>query len=176
MEQIMQSLSVHELSIHIEENKENKNILYLDVRTPAEFRAEHIKRFKNISLDKLENYIDELQKYDTVIISCASGNRSNNACKLLKGRLKNLVSLTGGITEWKQAKFPIIQEKTTYISVMRQVQIIVGLGTLAPSLLSLTFSSHYSWISGFFGAGLLVAGLTNTCLLASILAKAPWNQ
>ena len=36
----MQTLSVHELHAHIEENQKNFDILYLDVRTPSEFRKE----------------------------------------------------------------------------------------------------------------------------------------
>jgi len=31
-------------------------------------------------------------------------------------------------------------------------------------------------IAGFFGAGLLFAGLTGTCGLAMILKKMPWNR
>jgi hypothetical protein len=37
---------------------------------------------------------------------------------------------------------------------------------------------HPAWLllSGFVGAGLVFAGITNTCGLALLLARMPWNQ
>ena len=172
----MKSISVHELRVHIEENQESKDILYLDVRTPLEFRSENVDSFKNIPLDKLDDYLEELKKFNTVILSCASGNRSLKACKQLKDHIDNIINVEGGITAWKNANLPINKGKTQPISIMRQVQIIVGAGALIGAILAYFYSVNFIWLSGFFGAGLLFAGLTNTCALAAILGKMPWNR
>jgi hypothetical protein len=54
---------------------------------------------------------------------------------------------------------------------MQQVQMIVGVmvltGILYPPL----------WFLGLIaGTGMLVAGLTNTCMMARILGNMPWNK
>jgi hypothetical protein len=42
----------------------------------------------------------------------------------------------------------------------------------------LSFLVHpaFSALSAFVGAGLLFAGITDTCGMAMLLAKMPWNQ
>ncbi len=59
---------------------------------------------------------------------------------------------------------------------MRQGEIIVGTGVLAGVLLSVYVKPGFVWVSGFFGAGLLFAGISNTCLLARLLRILPWNK
>lgn len=54
---------------------------------------------------------------------------------------------------------------------MQQVQITVGLMVLIGS-----FYKPLWFIAPIAGLGLLIAGLTNTCMLALLLAKMPWNQ
>lgn len=172
----MELISVHELHIHIEENQESKDILYLDVRTESEFRSESVSSFKNIPLDKLDDYLEELRKFNTVILSCASGNRSSVACEKLKGHVDNVINVEGGIAAWKNANLPIYKGKEQSFSIMRQVQVVVGGGVLIGAVLAYFYSINFVWLSGFFGGGLLFAGLTNTCALAALLGKMPWNR
>ncbi|MCI1294357.1 MAG: DUF2892 domain-containing protein, partial [Acetobacter sp.] len=58
----------------------------------------------------------------------------------------------------------------------RQVQLIIGLLVLTGSLLGFFVSPWYFLLTGFFGAGLTVAGLTGFCGLARVVAHAPWNR
>ena len=59
---------------------------------------------------------------------------------------------------------------------MRQVQIIVGLMVIFGIVLGLTISPYLSLISLFFDAGLLFAGISGFCGLASLLMFLPYNK
>jgi rhodanese-related sulfurtransferase len=172
----MVSFSVHELRDHIAENQDSKDILYIDVRTPSEFRSECVNAFKNIPLDELDAHLEDIKTFNTVVLSCASGNRSSKAYEQLKYHGVNVINVEGGITAWKNANFPINKGKTQAISIMRQVQIIVGGGTLLGAIFAYFYSINFIFLSGFLGAGLLFAGVTNTCALAAFLSKMPFNK
>lgn len=57
--------------------------MVLDVRTPAEFRAGAFPGAKNIPLQEVANRLKELPKNRSLIVYCASGNRSSSAAQLL---------------------------------------------------------------------------------------------
>jgi hypothetical protein len=59
---------------------------------------------------------------------------------------------------------------------MRQVQIVAGSMALAGALLAWLVSPWFIALSGFVGAGLMFAGITDTCMMAMLLAKLPYNQ
>lgn len=153
-----------------------KDFVYIDVRTPAEFKSEHIDKFTNIPLDQLEHYFQNTDKDKTYILSCGSGMRSSQACKKISNFSPNIYNLAGGLSAWKQAHYPTIKGSSSSISIMRQVQIVVGSGVLIGALLAHYQDPRFIWLSAFFGAGLLFAGLSNTCAMASLLSKMPWNQ
>jgi len=44
------------------------------------------------------------------------------------------------------------------------------------TVLGALVSPWFLLLSGFVGAGLMFAGITNTCALAMLLAKLPYNQ
>ena len=90
--------------INIEELKDiikvNKNTILLDVRSPQEFKEEHLKGAINIPLYELEQcYSSKLKNKETIIVVyCKSGIRSKNAIKKLKKYgFKNLYNLKDGI-------------------------------------------------------------------------------
>ena len=83
--------------------------------------------------------------------------------------------IEGGINAWKEAGLPVKKGKES-ISIQRQIQIMVGSAVLLGIGLGLTISPYFYLISAFFGGGLLFAGLSNTCMLAILLAKMPWNR
>jgi phage shock protein E len=57
----------------------------IDVRTPQEFDAGHIKSSKNIPLQTIQKSIPELKKSGKAIITvCRSGSRSGMAKSILK--------------------------------------------------------------------------------------------
>ncbi|GIV55366.1 MAG: sulfurtransferase [Candidatus Kapaibacterium sp.] len=62
-----------------------KGALLVDVRTPGEFAAGHVRGSRNIPLDQLPRHLDSLKKSNKpVIFVCASGNRSGRATAMAK--------------------------------------------------------------------------------------------
>ncbi|BCD91223.1 sulfurtransferase [Francisella halioticida] len=55
-------------------------------------------------------------------------------------------------------------------------KIIVGFMVILGVVLSFTVSQYFAILSGFFGAGLLFAGLSGTCGLAIMLEFLPYNK
>jgi rhodanese-related sulfurtransferase len=63
----------------------DKGAVVLDVRTIEEFEEGHAKGSKNIVLDTIPDYIDEIKAFDAPIVAvCRSGNRSGSATSFLK--------------------------------------------------------------------------------------------
>jgi hypothetical protein len=63
-----------------------------------------------------------------------------------------------------------------FLSIDQQTQLVIGCGVFLGSLLGYFISVKFFLLSGFFGAGLIYAGLSGTCTLAMLIAKMPWNQ
>ena len=88
----------------------NTNNLILDVRTPEEFSAGHIKGAVLIDFHsaEFEAKVSKLDKSKTYLVYCAGGGRSAMACKKMTTlNFTNLVDLSNGFTGWTQAKKPV---------------------------------------------------------------------
>jgi phage shock protein E len=84
------------------------DVVFLDVRTPEEYADGHIPGIVLIPLDELPNRIDEVPKDKTVVVTCRSGNRSAQAAEILRqAGYTNVHNMTGGITAWQQAGYPV---------------------------------------------------------------------
>jgi len=143
----------------------------VDVRTSDEYLREHIPGSINIPLDTLASATPQLSTMSNIYLSCQSGKRAEQALQQLQSMgIRNAQLLEGSLNGWKQRGYPT-EKKLSGISIMRQVQIIVGLmvfiGLIFPQFSALT------WLAGF---GMLIAGLTNTCMMAVALSKLPWNR
>jgi rhodanese-related sulfurtransferase len=80
----------------------DRNRFYLDVRTPAEFKGNHIKGFKNIPLQVLPTQLDKIPKDKEVIVICQSGMRSKQAVKQLKkAGYAQVTEVSGGMNAWR---------------------------------------------------------------------------
>lgn len=80
----------------------DKNKQFVDVRTPGEFKGNHIRGFKNIPLQQLAQKAEkELTKDKEVIVICQSGMRSQKASKMLKNLgFLNVTNVRGGMSAW----------------------------------------------------------------------------
>ena len=61
-----------------------KGAQIIDVRTPGEFNAGHIKGSINIPLQNVQNNLSKIKRDKPVITCCASGMRSASAKNILK--------------------------------------------------------------------------------------------
>jgi rhodanese-related sulfurtransferase len=151
----------------------------IDVRMPAEFREIHVPFANNVPLDRLEPRQvvggRDGAMGQPVYVICLSGARGAKACEKLSAAGLNTVNIEGGTLAWAAANLPVVRGKKT-ISLERQVRIAAG--SLVVLGCALGFFIHplgYA-LSAFIGAGLLFAGVTDTCGMGMLLARMPWNR
>ena len=152
--------------------------LLLDVRTPAEFEEAHIEGSVCHPLSTLEpQQVAQLAagKKGCLLI-CRSGNRAHQAAQTLRRHGIPAVSvLQGGLQAWEASGLPVQRGRKT-ISLERQVRIAAGTLVLTASVLGYFVHSAWIGLSGFVGAGLIFAGVTDTCGMGMALARMPWNR
>jgi len=147
----------------------------IDVRTPAEFQEVHVRGARNVPLDRL-NAAEFQGRTEKLYVVCQRGSRSVKACEqLAAGGVTNLVNVEGGTLGCVSAGLPVNRGKKT-ISLERQVRIAAGTLVILGTALGALVHPYWLGLSGFVGAGLVFAGITDTCGMAMILARMPWNQ
>jgi rhodanese-related sulfurtransferase len=152
--------------------------LFLDVRTPAEYEDAHIAGAVLRPLGTWEPgeiaFLAAGKKQCVVV--CQSGKRATQAAQKLQGAgFPGLVVLDGGVNAWAAAGLPLERGRKT-ISLERQVRIAAGTFVLTGALLGYFVNPNWIALSGFVGAGLIFAGITDTCGMGMLLAKMPWNN
>jgi rhodanese-related sulfurtransferase len=109
-------------------------------------------------------------------VICLKGGRSKQACEaFLKKGFMNVVSVEGGTTACEQTSLPLVRGKKA-ISLERQVRVAAGSLVLLGVILGWQVHPGFYGLSAFVGAGLLFAGVTDTCGMGILLSKMPWNQ
>lgn len=156
----------------------------IDVRTPAEFGEAHVDFARNVPLDRLDPpSIARLCADGPVYFVCRSGTRSQKACeKMAAAGFDGVVSVEGGTVACEAAGLPVIRGRRV-MSLERQVRIAAGgLVAVGAALAAFGPDAPLPWktigagLAGFVGCGLVFAGLTDTCGMAMLLARMPWNQ
>lgn len=156
---------------------EQQAVTLIDVREPGEYAQEHIPGATLVSLSNFDSRKVPQDEDTKVILYCRSGNRSTMAAqKLFEAGFTRVTHLDGGIGAWKEAGYPTKINQNAPISLMRQVQIVAGSLVLTGTLLGAFISPWFLLLSGFVSAGLIFAGITDTCALGMLLAKLPYNQ
>jgi rhodanese-related sulfurtransferase len=147
----------------------------VDVREPGEFAREHIAGAQSLPLSAFD--LSHLPRDRKIVLCCQSGARSTRALAQLQAAgFNDVAHLDGGLAAWKSARLTTSIDVTQPISIMRQVQIVAGSLALTGALLAWLVSPWFIALSGFVGAGLMFAGITDTCMMAMLLGKLPYNQ
>jgi len=151
--------------------------LLLDVRTPAEFGSMHIDGALLHPITELNcDFVRErAQGRQGCIVVCQSGGRARRAAEaLVTAGLAGVSILEGGMNAWSSSGLPT-KRGAKAISLERQVRITAGALVLLGVLLGYVASPAWYSLSAFIGAGLIFAGVTDTCGLGMLLARMPWN-
>ena len=158
--------------------REHSNVRLLDVRTPGEYAAVHVAGAYNVPLDTLGEHAREIRANvaDPIVLVCRSGQRARKAEEALKtAGLDNLHVLDGGVNGWLAAGLPVVRGPKR-LSLERQVRIVAGALAAAGGLLAALVNPAFGFLSAFVGGGLVFAGLTDTCGMAMLLTRLPYNR
>ncbi|MDH3701664.1 MAG: rhodanese-like domain-containing protein [Alphaproteobacteria bacterium] len=149
----------------------------IDIREPDEYVREHIPESRLVPLSAFDSEDFAHDRDKIGVFHCSSGNRTCEAAsRILSTGFKEVYQLQGGLQAWKQAGFPVNFNRKAPISIMRQVQITAGSMVVLGVLLGVLVSPWFVALSAFVGAGLMFAGISGTCALASALSLMPWNR
>ncbi len=149
----------------------------VDVREYVEFASGHIEGALLAPLGKVEVAVDALPRERALVLVCKVGGRAEKARqRLAEIGFANLAVLEGGMDRWCAEGRPTVTEKRQPWAMERQVRIAAGALVLITIALALSVSKVWLMGTGLVGAGLAFAGLSNTCMMGSVLAKLPWNR
>ncbi|MDY0207645.1 MAG: rhodanese family protein [Pseudomonas sp.] len=149
----------------------------VDIRGADEYAREHIAVAKHMPMEQLNSQGMPNNEANAVIFHCNSGNRTiMNAGALDNCATCEVYILEGGLDGWKKAGFPVIKDSKQPLELQRQVQIGAGSMILGGVLLGTFVAPGWYALSGFVGAGLIMAGVTGFCGLARMLLVMPWNK
>ena len=150
----------------------------IDVRTSAEFETVHIPGSYNMPLDQLPEHRKELGRkvQAPIILVCRSGARAEQALRLLQDTdLPQLHVLVGGLSDWERNGFPVRLGKQRW-SMERQVRGVAGEIVLLSALGGLFTWKPLAVLAALVGGGLAYSALTDTCGMAMLLSKLPYNR
>jgi rhodanese-related sulfurtransferase len=153
------------------------SVTVLDVRSPAEFESAHIPGSFNLPLDRLPACTQDIESIvaNPVVLVCRSGQRAKHAERELQGAdLCGVQVLEGGLGAWEGAGLPLTRGKQRW-SMERQVRGVAGTLVLAGIAASLKFKP-LAMLSAAVGGGLLYSAVSDTCTMANVLGKLPYNQ
>ncbi|MEO6808513.1 MAG: rhodanese-like domain-containing protein [Isosphaeraceae bacterium] len=152
----------------------------IDVRTPVEYREVHVESARSVPLDGLDPLaIMEARngsKGLPLYTICRSGSRGRQAVERFQGAgFTNVINVEGGIQAWERAALPLVRGKKA-ISLERQVRIAAGSLVVVGTTLGALVHPGFLALPVFVGLGLIVSGITDTCGMALMLARMPWNR
>jgi rhodanese-related sulfurtransferase len=151
----------------------------IDVRTPAEYREIHVRGAHLIPLTHLSvEAVRDSRPSDAegpTYVVCQSGVRAGKAVATLTAAGHEAVVVAGGTDACIAAGLPVVRGQAA-MSLERQVRIAAGSLVVIGVSLGVLVSPWWLLLAGFVGAGLIFAGVTNTCGMGMLLAKLPWNR
>ena len=109
---LFQDVSVQEAFSLIEDNRGNADFIILDVRRASEYQEGHLESALNLDYhsSSFASELDKLDKDKTYLVYCRSGNRSSGAAKIMEELgFNNVYNMLGGIIDWQDEGFPVVQ-------------------------------------------------------------------
>ncbi|MCS6890614.1 MAG: rhodanese family protein [Rhodovarius sp.] len=150
----------------------------IDVREPDEHARARIPGATNLPLSRLKEAELAVEAGKPVLFHCQSGARTAAAAADLAAKAGGCQAfiVEGGLSAWKRAGLPVAEDRRQPLPLMQQVQIAAGSLALLGVVLGFLLTPAFFLLSGFVGAGLVMAGITGFCPMARALKAMPWNR
>ncbi|CAK7279862.1 rhodanese-like domain-containing protein [Streptomyces misionensis] len=155
----------------------------IDVRTPGEYAGGHVPGALNIPLDQLDRALPDIRhaaERGELLVVCASGARSEKACAQLAARGIRAATLAGGTGAWAARGHaldrPLACDVKTAWSMDRQVRLTAGSLVLLGLALGEFVHPAFRLLSAGVAGGLVFSAVTDTCGMAAMLGKLPYNR
>ena len=176
----MEVLTIGPRELAAKWRQNGESVELIDVRTPVEYREAHCAFARSMPLSDLDPMAVMSARYGAadgpLYVICRSGSRGKQACeKFLAAGYTNVVNVEGGTLAWAECGLPIIRGKKA-VSLERQVRIAAGTLVVLCTVLGYFVHPYLLGLSEFVGAGLVFAGVTDTCGMGLLLARMPWNR
>jgi rhodanese-related sulfurtransferase len=149
----------------------------IDVREYTEFASGHIEGSISLPLGRLGTAAAAWDRAMPLTLVCKSGKRSHTArLQMMDMGFTSLNVLEDGIDGWRQEGKPLQYAAKRPWSLERQVRIAAGSLVLLTLALARLVSPWFLLGTAFIGAGLTFAGISDLCLMGTLLARLPWNR
>jgi rhodanese-related sulfurtransferase len=153
------------------------NARLIDVREYPEFAEGHIEGSELVPLGTLDKASGGWDRSGPLTLVCRSGRRAEQARQILAEKgFTALKVLDGGVQAWTNSGKPLAVVANKPWSMERQVRVTAGSLVLAFFGLGLLISTKFFIGAGLVGAGLVYAGVSDNCMMASVLGRMPWND
>ncbi len=113
LDKLLQSYNKNNVPYMYVDSLAKTNAILLDAREEKEYQVSHLKNaicvgYDNFNIEKTINKLPK-DKNAKIVVYCSLGIRSETvAYKLIKAGYANVYNLYGGIFEWKNANFKVI--------------------------------------------------------------------
>ncbi len=149
----------------------------IDVREYPEFAEGHIQGSELVPLGLMEKASEGWGRSEPFTLVCRSGRRAEDARQMLAAKgFTSLKVLNGGVQSWTNSGKPLTVAEHKLWSMERQVRVTAGALVLTFCVLGYLTSLKFFVGAGLIGAGLVYAGVSDTCMMASVLGRMPWND
>ncbi|MFC9589127.1 rhodanese-like domain-containing protein [Streptomyces sp. NPDC056944] len=154
----------------------------VDVRTPGEFASGRLPGAVNIPLDRIDGGLADLRQAaeaGALLLVCASGARSDKGAAVLASHGIAAASLAGGTRAWAAAGHGLEHPPGPVRAVWgmeRQVRLAAGGLVLLGLALGLFVHPAFPLLSAAIAAGLVFSAVTDTCGMAVVLGRLPFNR
>lgn len=147
----------------------------IDVREPGEFAGQRWPGSVNVPLSSFEASSSALPKDKPIVVLCLSGKRSADAAaKLSALGFQDVRMVEGGLLGCPKSR---LEKGPGRVWAMdRQVRFAAGALVLLGGALGLLVHPAGWGLSLGVGAGLVFSAVTDSCAMAMVLAKLPWNR
>ncbi len=111
--QLLESMLQHKVAeLSVDEAMKMDDAIFLDAREKREFEVSHIGNAQWVGYNTFKmKRVDAIEKERPVIVYCSIGARSEDIANRLKKKGFNQVyNLYGGIFEWKNQGYPVVNE------------------------------------------------------------------